>query len=450
MRDRSAKLGMTTLVCLVIANMIGSGLYTSSCWSLASLHDARWVLLVWLVGGTVACCGAVGYGALADRIPVSGGEYLYLSRLMHPAIGFLAGWISLVAGFTAPIAAAALVFGTYAVGSDLQDTRWPIGLALAIIALAAVAHMAHVQMGAWFQNSVVLVKLVGLLVFIGWAMLQGPKTGWQSGVISLNGPPLEFGSAAWMVASMESLVWISLSYTGFNAAIYMAGEAVSVPRILSRSMGMATLAVTGLYLVLNAIFLYAAPADDIKNNPQFVASAARAIGGSGLDTLTRWIITLSSATSVLGLLMTGPRVYAQMSRDGVMPGFLSGGTSRAATAQPESSVPRIAIGAQALLSMLVVMAVGLEKLISYLGLTLTACGALAVSCLFWMPTKMPGVQPARFYERLCAAIFIGTTLALLAVAWRVKPYEFWACVTTFSVGGGIYALRQVISWRRSA
>jgi amino acid transporter len=105
--------GFISLVALVVASMIGSGVFTTSGFAMGDLKDARLVVAVWCIGGVVALCGAIGYGALAARLPGSGGEYLYLSRAIHPAIGFLAGWISLVAGFTVPMAAAAKTFATY-------------------------------------------------------------------------------------------------------------------------------------------------------------------------------------------------------------------------------------------------------------------------------------------------------------------------------------------------
>jgi amino acid transporter len=157
--------GFVSLVALVVASMIGSGVFTTSGFAMGDLKDARLVVAVWCIGGVVAICGAIGYGALAARLPGSGGEYLYLSRAIHPAIGFLAGWISLVAGFTVPMAAAAKTFATYFVSGWADGKQNIIYIAAGAIIIAAIGNMISSSAGAWLQNSMVFVKLIlpGLL-----------------------------------------------------------------------------------------------------------------------------------------------------------------------------------------------------------------------------------------------------------------------------------------------
>ncbi len=339
---KQAPIGLWTLIFLVIANMIGSGLYTSSGYSIASLGDAKYVLAVWALGGLIAICGAVGYGALASRLHMSGGEYLYLSRLVHPSVGFLAGWISLVAGFTAPIAAAALIVGEYAVPSSMQQSLVPKIVASVTILVFAIAHAIHLKSGAWLQNLVVVLKLVCLTFFLAVAALFGPEKGWQSGVLE-SSTINEGASFSLWLTMLGSLVWISLSYTGFNAAVYLAGEIPNGDKLVPRSMLIATLLVTIFYLLLNAVFLYALPAEEIAGKKAFVAGVARAIGGGSLEGLIRLAIVLSSITSVQAMLMAGPRVYAQMAADRVMPKLFAS----------RKGIPRRAIMTQAILSIIV-------------------------------------------------------------------------------------------------
>ena len=430
-------LGLGSLVALVIANMIGSGLYTSSCYALPSLGTASRVLWVWGMGGVMALCGAVAYGALARRLPDSGGEYLYLSRLIHPSIGFLAGWISLVAGFTVPIAAAALVVGTYLAADGWGTSVWgenqpgvaSAWIASGLIFLSAMLHGIHLQAGAWVQNGVVIAKLMGLVAFLVVAVGSGPAEGWSDGRMAVD--PLA-GATGMEVAwgMLGSLVWISLSYTGFNASIYLAGEMAPGDKRVTRSMWIAALVVTTLYLLLNAVFLYAIPAARVAGNESFVADAALAIGGRWLAEIVRWTIVLSSVTSVLAMLMAGPRVYQQMARDGVLPRLLEG----------RGGIPREAIWIQAALSIAVVWASSLRTMIGYLGLTLSTCGALAIASLFWIGRRYPQSPRLTWWESLAAIVYLVFSALILLAGMQSKPTEFRACLATFAAGAIAYLI----------
>jgi len=163
--------GFVSLVALVVASMIGSGVFTTSGFALGDLKDSRLVMAVWCIGGVVALCGAIGYGTLAARLPGSGGEYLFLSRAVHPAIGFLAGWISLIAGFSVPMALAAKTFATYLLSGSQVSESIVIAVAIGAIVVAALANFISAHGGAWLQNALVITKLLLLTVFIGLAAL---------------------------------------------------------------------------------------------------------------------------------------------------------------------------------------------------------------------------------------------------------------------------------------
>ncbi len=169
--------------------MIGSGLYTTSGFAFHDLRRADLVLIVWLIAGGMAICGAISYGALAKRVSLSGGEYVYLSRLIDPSIGFLAGWISLVAGFTAPIAAAAETFAAYLVPHSDSSTWSAKWIAIASIALGAALHSCGLRGGTYAQNVTVVVKLIGLVAILVFAALMLPSYAWHSGVLNPSGFP---------------------------------------------------------------------------------------------------------------------------------------------------------------------------------------------------------------------------------------------------------------------
>ena len=428
------QLGLTTLSMLVVAAMIGFGVFTSSGFALAELGNPRRVLLAWLLCGVWALAGAVAYGALIKRIPLSGGEYLFLSRLMHPSVGFLAGWISLVAGFTAPIAAASkavVAYGFPSVSSPLTAN----GIATLIIVVACLCNAAHLGVGAIAQNSIVVIKLIFIACLLAWAFLVSPSQAWQGGPLpGRDTGMVPSNSQAW-ITLWASMSWIALSYTGFNAAVYVAGESRSAQRNVPRAMIWATLLVTVIYLLLNIIFVGAPRAEDVvatdASKAAIAAAATRALGGTPMETLTRAIIALAVLSSVFGMLLAGPRVYVQMARDGVMPRFL----------KSISEVSGWAVIMQAGLSIAVVWLASLNEIIGYLGMTLSACSALAVAAI-WRLNRSPESQaatranPVNLLEHGAALLYISGTLVMLAAVLiqGQRTNELIAVTATFVVG----------------
>lgn len=419
--------GFISLVALVVASMIGSGVFTTSGFAMGDLKDARLVVSVWCIGGVVALCGAIGYGALAARLPGSGGEYLYLSRAIHPAIGFLAGWISLVAGFTVPMAAAAKTFATYLVSGWAEGELNVVLVAAGAITLAAIGNMWTSSTGAWLQNSMVFVKLILLVVFIAvaWFAPTGkyyaneatlaspwPETTWQM-ALAVGGV---------IMAMAGSLVWVSLSYTGFNAAIYVAGEAKRAEKWVPRSMLVATLVVTVLYVVLNYIFVHGAPAEKIAFVPEVALVVAKELSGDGMAALVRFVVCLATFTSVWSIAIAGPRVYTQMTVDGVMPNWLVG----------KGSEPRLAILIQAILAIIVLCFASLQEMLSYLGLTLSLCAAVTVACV-WIPAK-PGQAVISPWAKIAATLYVLATFALIVLGAFSKIPEVIAAAVTIALG----------------
>ncbi|MBW2726564.1 MAG: amino acid permease, partial [Deltaproteobacteria bacterium] len=264
--------GPGTLAALVVANMIGAGVFTTSGYTLADLGSPGRVLAAWVVGGAIAICGAIGYGALARRLTESGGEYLFLSRALHPAAGFVAGWISLIAGFTGAIAFAAHAFESYV--RPAGSSWYPNLVAVAAIMVATAVHAIRPRIGAFGQNGVVVAKLLVLAGFVGFAVVK-----WAGG--SRSWPVCE-PAAFSLSAFAGSLVWISLSYSGFNAAVYVSGEARDPARVVPASMLRATFAVAAIYLALNIIFVGFVPCEDVMGRPDVaVAAAASLLGDPG-------------------------------------------------------------------------------------------------------------------------------------------------------------------------
>lgn len=440
----SNAIGLFSLVCLVIGNMIGAGVYISTSYALGALQDARIVLLAWAIGGAHAICGAVAYAALARRAQLSGGEYTFLSQFVHPAIGFMAGWISIVAGFTAPIATAALLFGEYALGHASATTPARV-LATLGIALAAIFHSINLKTGTLLNNAVVGLKFLGFFIFIAACSLfltrGNPSPDWTPALdksIFATDYLSNLANPSFLQTLLIQLFFISLAYTGFNASIYIAGELPTehpgeLPAKDNRvpnSMILACCIVTVLYLVLNTLFLACASSSEItQGGDYFVSKVAENVGGYPLQWIMRATIALSSATSVLAMLATGPRVIATMAHDGWLP--------KALDSKP---TPKLAIAVQAATSILIVWMANLLDLISYLGLTLTLCGALATATLWFAYREMNQRRTIQWWEHLALALYILGALILISAAWWIKREQFWLTLGTFASGILVYLL----------
>ncbi len=367
MSERGRTLGPWSASALVIANMVGAGVFTTSGFALADLGRRDVVLAAWAVGGIVAICGALAYGGLARRFPRSGGEYTFLAQIFHPFAGFLAGWVSLLAGFTAPIAAAALGLQAYlvfAIGTTF-DPRW---IGSAAILASGVMHGIRLREGVRLQNIAVALKL---------GLLAGFLTFGLGGILAGGGPPATEpadGSVALpgLTAFFASLVWIYFAYSGWNAAVYVAGEIRDPDRHLARSLLGGTIVVTVLYLALNAVFLFSTERADLAGQPEVAAIAARALGGESLGNVVAIAVALALFTSVSSMVMAGPRVYEQMAADGVLPRVLAAG----------GDTPRVAVFFQVGLALAVVWWADLGELLRTIGFTLGLCAAAAVFGIF--------------------------------------------------------------------
>ena len=400
--------------------MIGAGVFTTSGFALGDLGSANRVMAAWVIGGLIALCGALSYGGLVQRMTESGGEYLFLSRAIHPVAGFIAGWVSLLAGFTGALAFAALAFETYAFPTRPE---WlPTGAAaIASVIIAAVLHGFRVRTGTAFQNFIVTLKvalIAGFLLFAGFAATSQGAAPTPSPAVPLS-----------LAAFAGSLVWISLSYSGFNAAVYVAGEAKDAERNAPRSIWMGTALVTVLYVALNAAFVYLPPFEAVVGREDVAAAAAQAIGGQSLAVAIRIITVLALTSSVFSLVMAGPRVYAKMADDGVFPRRFrfAGGDA-----------PTAAILLQAGLAIALILLSDLRSLLSYLGFTLSISAALSVASLFVIARSEGSRSVAVWGYPLTPVFYVVATLVLAAMAGSREPLQFLAAVITIGSGSVVY------------
>ena len=425
MTEKSSALGPWTLIAVVVASMIGAGVFTTSGFALGDLGSPLRVLAAWLAGGLLALCGAISYGALARLIPDSAGEYLYLSRTVHPAAGFVAGWVSLLAGFTAAIAYAALTFAAYA--APLADSPFASNIVATLaITAAALLHALHVKQGAWAQNAAVVLKLSLILGFCVFALFEPGLSSW-AGLAEIRNETREippFSAAAFA----QTLVWVSFSYSGFNAAVYIAGEVPLARERVPRALVLGTALTMLIYLALNAVFVLVPSYDAIAFQQDVAAITAHAVGGETMAIAARFLVALALFTSISVMMMIGPRVYAKMADDGLLPPAL----------RFEGETPMASIITQGVLAAVVVWITGLRELLSYLGFTLGLSAAASVAALFVVVRRSPGLGGTLPGYPWAPAIFVISTLSFAALAATVNPWEMLAALLTICSGILLY------------
>lgn len=396
--------------------MIGAGAFTTSGFALADLGSPNLVMLAWLVGGIIAFCGALSYASLSHHLSESGGEYLFLSRVIHPMAGFIAGWVSLLAGFTGAIALAALAFEIYL--KPILPVEFPNGtLAVALVIFGALIHGIKLRVGIGLQDFFVFLKLGLILIFVGVAVLTTKSVSIVSDIATKDFSIFSFAG---------TLVWISLSYSGYNAAVYVAGEAKDKQTTVPKAIWLGTLIVTLLYLALNAVFMYCVPNSLTVGKEDVAAVAATSIGGENLALLVRLIIAISLLTSVFSMLMTGPRVYAQMAQDKLFPDFF----------RSQGQVPQLAILFQAGAAIILITFSTLQNLLTYLGFTLSICAALTVFCLFLLKRKDNSIKIIGY--PFIPLFFILATISLAMIFVWGSPMNLVGTVVTFLSGAILY------------
>lgn len=398
---------------LIVASMIGSGVFTTSGFALADLGSPHAVLLAWALGAVHAALGAASYGWLAARVPESGGEYVILQRTMHPAAAYVVGWVSLLAGFTAPIAAAAHGLEAYL---QREGALW-IG-ATAIVGSAAL-HGIRRDLGAGLQTAAVALKLLLLFGFLAL------------GLGSLDHALLAAPTEARWEKLGATLVWISFSFSGWNAAIYLAGETRGKPQHLARWSVAAVVVVGALYLGLNAVFVFAAPPSELAGRPDIGVAAASALGGSALARALSLVVALALLTSVSSMMMAGPRVLWKMGRDGALPRVLGRG----------EHTPHVAIAVQGVLALVVFFVSTLRELLGYIGLTLSVSSALTVTALLLEYRRGRIVPRTRALLVIPVAYIMATLLMAAWLAW-LEPMQALASAGTLGMGLLVYGAQK--------
>ncbi len=419
-------IGAVAATALVVGNMVGVGVFTSLGWQLLSVPTGFPVLLLWVIGGLYALCGALCYAELVSALPRCGGEYHLLGAVYHPAAGFLAGWVSLVAGFAAPVAVAAGLFGGY-LG---EAFGWPpTGLALGVLAAVTAVHVWRLRLSGGFQVAATALKfaLVGGLAVAGLCHIGG-------GTVSLAPQP---GDLAIVLGApfAVSLFYVNYAFAGWNAAAYVAGEMREPAKTAPRAMVGGTLAVLALYLLLNAGFLLSTPAEAMAGKNEVGLIFAGHVFGERGGAAVGALIAVGLVSLISAMTWAGPRVAGSMGEDHRPLAFLAW--------RNRAGVPVAAILCQSALAagfLLWVSADGLRALIRYLEFLLNLSLAAAVFGVFWLRLRRPELErPYRcFGYPLTPTLFLG---AAGYVNWHFFRHHLAEAVfglATLAVGGLVW------------
>lgn len=403
--ERTFRLGTATW--LVIASMIGTGVFTTLGYQVADLGSAPAALFAWLLGGVTALGGALAYAELTAALPTNGGEYALLARIYHPLVGFVAGFVSLVVGFAAPVAAGAIAFGKYlhAAFPQLPESVTVVAGVLLIVQASAL-HIFTVRRGTLFQDFVTGAKVLLLGTFLLGGVLLG-----DFGRIVSSQNQRGMVDAVLLPEFAVGLVFVAFAYTGWNAAAYVAGEVEDAPRNLPRALVLGTAIVTLIYLALNAVFLASAPMDALAGQVEVGAVAAEAlfapIFGSLAPRLLDLLVAIGLISTVGAMTLTGPRIYEAMGRD--FPRLRPLAQRRA------GGGPVGATLLQSGLAILMALSASFDALLLYTGITLSLVAGLTAAGVFVLRAREPDLpRPYRTWGHPI------TTLVFLALnAWMV-------------------------------
>ena len=429
----SASGGTVTLVpatAVVVGNMVGTGVFTSLGFQLAGIQSGFVLMILWALGGVCALCGAVCYGELAAALPRSGGEYHLLSRIYHPAVGFLAGWVSITVGFAAPVALVAMAFGTYFAGivqvPGIDSQELALLVSVVLVAVVTGVHLVHIGVGSRFQSVFTSLKVLLIVVLILSAFLWGTPQG-------VSFLPVE-GDLELLLSEpfAVSLVFVMYAYTGWNAATYIVDEVSEPRKTVPRALLLGTSVVLVLYVGLHAAFLYSTPIPEMTGKVEVGLIAAQSIFGDAGGRIMASLICLGLISALSAMTWAGPRVTQAMGEDFRAFRFLA--------RKSRAGIPVTAVLWQTAIVCLLLFTATFKEVLVYIELLLILFALLTVAGLPWLRLRRPDLaRPVRAWGYpFTPLLFILVSVWMVYYVAREKPAEaLWGLVTV-GVGFAVY------------
>ncbi|MFP6580977.1 MAG: amino acid permease [Candidatus Hydrogenedentota bacterium] len=424
---------------LVVANMIGAGIFTTTGFQAADLGHPALIYALWVIGGCLAFFGALCFAELGAMLPKAGAEYVYIRESYGNLFAFMSAFVALIAGFSAPIAAAAkslVIYLGYFV-PQLQDNPTVLNIqlvnicAIAIVWALVALHSTGVKAGFRFGDTVTAFKVIGIVLIIGAAFTVGDgNVGW----ITQPAENYQAESPADLATALAtSLIFVTFCYLGWNGSAYVASEMKDPQRSLPRSLLLGTGIVTTLYLFLNVVYFYAAGVDGLAGQVDVgVIAATNLFGPKGVTAVTL-VLCVSILASASAMIIAGSRVYYAFGRDFSPLGWLSEVSS-------SSGAPWRSLILQGIVISIIILSGRVDQILQYAGFTLTLFSSIAVSCVIILRYKEPDLpRPFKAWGYpFTPLLYIAASLWTMVWAFRGRPVESTLALLTAAVGGLLF------------
>ncbi len=419
---------------IVIANMVGTGVFTSLGFQLVEIQSAPVLLALWAVGGLAALCGALSYAELGAALPRSGGEYNFLSEIYHPSAGFISGWVSATVGFAAPTALAAMTFGSYL--SAVFPQLSAIWLATGLIVVLAVAHSRSHESSGSTQSLFTILKIILIIGFAALALIFN-----DTQVDTSFTPASGDGALLFSGAFAVSLIYVNYAYSGWNAATYISGELENPQRSLPQVLIVSTSLVCASYLLLNYVFLAVAPMEAMVGKVEVGYVAASYAFGEAGATIMGVLLALLLVSTVSAMILAGPRVLHRIGED--FPVFRPLGRVNG------DGIPSTAVLVQAAVALAFLWTASFERILVFSGATMalnTFFTVLGVFVLRWKQPDLPRPFKTWLYPLPPIIFLLITGWTLLYIVLQ-KPVEAAICAGIVISGGFFYAATRFMGAR---
>lgn len=443
------RLGLFSVIAIIVADMVGTGIFTTSGLLMENLRSPGVMVVLWGIGGLIALSGAFCYAELSAAMPYAGGEYYFLSRLFHPLPGFLSGWISFIVGFSAPVAAASIgmseyllqAFPHWAPDHGLLGMTGGVfarkALAMGIILIFTLLHIQGLKVGARVHNVLTIIKL---LLILGMIVL-----GFSSGAGSFGHfeqtTPADYSFGGFKNMGL-SVMWILFAYTGWNAAAYIGSEVKNPRKNLPVALILGTSLVILLYMMLNVFFVYAIPPGDMEGVISVGGLAIKNLFGETYGRIFSLLIAVGLFSSVSALIILGPRIYYAMARQGHFFRF-------AARIHPKTGVPYLSVLIQGGVAMIIVFAGAFNEILTYMGFALSIFPIMAVYGIFKLHRDKATSYRAPAHP-FFPLFFMLSNLAILVLGFAERPAESSIAIGTVLLGIPLYFIFRHLSLKRKA